>query len=75
MSTPWRRVTAPLTTVASLQQRPDGVWNVDTVRTGGRFRGPRRLRHFAREIERQHFHAFRPGDQLKRRLIGERSGL
>ncbi len=24
----------PLTTVASLQQRPDGVWNVDTVRTG-----------------------------------------
>jgi cholesterol oxidase len=24
----------PLTTVTSLQQRPDGVWNVETVRTG-----------------------------------------
>src|SRR6202008_2605950 len=32
----------PLTTVTSLQQRPDGVWNVDTVRTGALLRKNRR---------------------------------
>jgi cholesterol oxidase len=31
----------PLTTVTSLQQRPDGVWNVDTVRTGAVLRKKR----------------------------------
>jgi cholesterol oxidase len=32
----------PLTTVTALRQRSDGVWNVDTVRTGGVLRRKRR---------------------------------
>jgi cholesterol oxidase len=32
----------PLTTVTSLHQRPDGVWSVDTVRTGRMVRKKRR---------------------------------